>query len=116
MKDPEQQLIGYGKTCAMRLGLVRVPVQKMSGKYYRWEQRARITSETLADILGLVDVLVTAAEIDGWTDLERVDAQVWATAVHLRASDNVLHVPPKPAFLQGFPSVSAEMMKSGGIV
>lgn len=116
LKDVQQQLIGYGKTCAKRLGLVRIPVQKMSGVYHRWETPARIRSETLADMLALVDVLVPVEEIDGWTDLERVNAQVWAAAVHLRAGDNVVHVPPKPSILEGFPSVSSEMMKRGAIV
>lgn len=53
----------------------------------------------LQDMLALVDVRVTVRELERRTATERYAAEQWAGLQHLRASDNRVRVPRKPAWL-----------------
>lgn len=54
----------------------------------------------LRDLLLLVGVTVHEDTVHGWTLAERAEAERWASATHLAASDNDVDVPPRPLFLQ----------------
>jgi hypothetical protein len=58
-----------------------------------------VPSATLVDLLSLVQVTVTEADVLEWTQAQRDQAAHWATAVHLYASDNDVEVPEQPDFL-----------------
>lgn len=66
-----------------------------NGRRKSWKR----DDEVLSDILGLVSIEVTPAVVSTWSDEQCQQAERWAGAVHLRASDNVVRVPPKPDFL-----------------
>ena len=51
------------------------------------------------NLLLLVSVHVTLRTIRKWTPAQVEAAEKWAAACHLRASDNVVRIPPKPGFL-----------------
>jgi hypothetical protein len=51
------------------------------------------------DLLSLVGVEVFEEDVALWTDEQVREAENWASALYLRASDNVLDVPPKPTWL-----------------
>jgi hypothetical protein len=53
----------------------------------------------IANMLLLVEVDVTMADVEGWTVEQRAQAVEWAGMTHLRASDNDVVVPPRPSFL-----------------
>ena len=55
--------------------------------------------ESTQIVLHLACVGVELAEIAGWDDEMCQEAEAWAGAVHLRASDNDVEIPPVPAFL-----------------
>jgi len=56
--------------------------------------------ESLRDFLTLVDIEVSTETVKGWSIEQRKQANDWAGAVHLRASDNCdVPQPPKPSFL-----------------
>lgn len=58
--------------------------------------------ESLQILLLLVlDKKVSLKTIKEWTDTERAAVEKWASACYLRASDNNVRVPPKPACLAG---------------
>jgi ribosome modulation factor len=66
------------------------------------QMRARIEypAEILINMLALIEVQVDAATVESWTLEQRVQAQEFAAAVHLSASDNDdVVVPPRPDFL-----------------
>lgn len=50
------------------------------------------------DILILASYKVTLKEIRSWSPERRERIEKWAAAVHLRASDNIVRVPPRPRF------------------
>jgi hypothetical protein len=54
------------------------------------------------DLLLLADLKVSLIEIREWSGWQIEQAENWAVAVHLRASDNGNRVPPKPAFLKKY--------------
>ena len=58
-----------------------------------------IQPEVLRDLLLLVQEDVTVETIEGWTEPQRAAVRAWAGALHLRASDNDVDVPARPAFL-----------------
>lgn len=58
--------------------------------------------EASADLLTLVGVDVPLEIIACWTDEQIKQAEDWAAAAHLQASDNKLTVPPMPLFLRAF--------------
>ncbi len=61
--------------------------------------------EATYDILCMVDHDIPIGVIPHWTDDEVKQAEAWASAVHLRASDNDdVIVPPYPKFLAQFDS------------
>ena len=51
------------------------------------------------DLLLLVGIKVTFAAIREWKPSQIEAAEEWAAAMHLRASDNIVRVPPRPRFL-----------------
>ena len=53
----------------------------------------------LVDMLALVSVYALPEEVEAWTVAQRNQAESWAAAVHLDASDNEVEVPPRPDFL-----------------
>ncbi len=55
-----------------------------------------IDASTLHDLLLLADVEVPIEEIATWSAAQRQDAEGWAGALHLKASDNDVEVPPCP--------------------
>ena len=50
------------------------------------------------DLLLLVGIKVTFAAIRQWKPAQIEAAEEWAAAMHLRASDNIVRVPPRPKF------------------
>lgn len=59
----------------------------------------RQSSAIIRDMLLLVDIDVPVEMIMTWTCQQRDQAEDWAAAVHLEASDNDVKVPSKPEFL-----------------
>lgn len=53
-------------------------------------------AETTETLLMLADVDVPRKSIERWTLEQRAEAGDWALRSHLRASDNLNRVPPKP--------------------
>ena len=51
----------------------------------------KCTTDIIQDVLSLVDIGVTTAEIEAWTRTQKVAALNWGYATHLYASDNVLN-------------------------
>jgi hypothetical protein len=70
--------------------------------------------QVLSDILLLVGVQVPPEQVARWSDGQRLDAERWASAVHLDASDNTVKVPPKPEFLQFPVDIEREAAKPLG--
>lgn len=53
--------------------------------------------EEVANLLLLVmEDAPSAEQVEIWTQIERIRAAKWAAATHLRASDNIVRVPPVP--------------------
>ena len=52
------------------------------------------------DLLGLVGVDVYEEDVAQWTEEQVKEAENWASAAYLSASDNTLKMPPKPKFLE----------------
>lgn len=60
-------------------------------------------ADWLYDMLLLVmESPPTIYRIQRWTAEEFLDVEEWAATSHLRASDNVVKVPPKPAVLENY--------------
>lgn len=53
----------------------------------------------LADLLSLIGVTVTPADVEQWTAEQRIAARDWSVREHLHASDNPVERVPKPQFL-----------------
>jgi hypothetical protein len=60
---------------------------------------ADVPAHILVDLLGLAEVKVTEAEVMSWSKGQRRQAEHWASATHLRASDNDVPVPDQPDFV-----------------
>lgn len=58
--------------------------------------------EATADLLTLVGVDVPLEIVATWTADQMQQADAWAGAVRLKASDSKLVVPPMPRFLQAY--------------
>jgi len=58
-----------------------------------------IAAATLVDLLSLACVSVTVDQVSAWTPEQREQAEKWAAATHLSASDNNVEVPAWPEFL-----------------
>ena len=56
----------------------------------------------LSDLLLLVGYVIGPDELKKWTKQQRAAAEKWACRTHLRASDNLVHVPKKPAILNKY--------------
>lgn len=54
------------------------------------------------DLLLLIPIKVSLKEIRRWTPQQVEAAEKWCAAIHLRASDNIVRVPPKPKFLEKY--------------
>ena len=61
-----------------------------------------IETETLWVILSLVCIEIEPGILDTWSPEDRELAEIWALKTHLRASDNPVRVPPRPAILDGY--------------
>lgn len=59
-------------------------------------------NKAVGDLLAMVDVDVPDDVLSGWTDEQAFLAQHWAWKYYLRASDNIVKVPPRPDFLGPF--------------
>lgn len=55
------------------------------------------STSVLRDMLLLVDRPASIGQLMRWTPNQRASAEKWAAAVHLRASDNIVRVPPEPS-------------------
>lgn len=60
---------------------------------------AELEPETIRDILSLVGYTAELSTIEAWPLRKRVEAEVYAASVHMRASDNPTPVPPKPEWM-----------------
>jgi hypothetical protein len=60
------------------------------------------TVRVTRDLLMLVGLEVPLTHILRWTAKQREQAEEWASKSHLRASDNIVRVPVKPAFLNRY--------------
>jgi hypothetical protein len=58
-----------------------------------------IETTVLQDVLLMVNVDLPRELLCRWNVMERAIAEDWAVRLHLRASDNIIRVPPKPAFV-----------------
>lgn len=59
----------------------------------------RDEASVIQDFLMCVDHYVTLKEIESWSEQKLEKISAWASAVHLKASDNsYIRVPKKPAF------------------
>jgi hypothetical protein len=76
-----------------------VKVPRGFGAAYRECAADPVDEETLSDILALVGYDASPEEIHEWPLDRRVEAEVWAARVHLRASDNPIRVPPRPEWM-----------------
>ena len=56
-------------------------------------------ADDLQYLLAVVGLAPRLETVTAWSQEQRLEAEKWAVAVHLRASDNVVHVPQRPAFL-----------------
>lgn len=63
------------------------------------EDQDEVPAHVLRDLLLLVGVIVMEDAVETWTAGQRAEAEAWASAVHLSASDNDVTVPERPAFL-----------------
>jgi hypothetical protein len=66
------------------------------GAWYTRVRKDPATPEVLSDWLGLVGYEAKAEDIARWPLERRVEAEVYAVNVHLRASDNAIRRCPKP--------------------
>ena len=57
------------------------------------------TGPVLRDLLALIGYSASLRTIARWPVAKRVEAEVYAVRVHLRASDNPVRVPPRPAWM-----------------
>lgn len=58
--------------------------------------------EATASLLLLIGIDVDGESVAAWEDHQVREAEDWAAAVHLRAGDNAVRVPPMPMFLREF--------------
>lgn len=58
-----------------------------------------VSPATLVDLLSLASAMVTPEQVETWTPEQRRQAEQWASATHLSASDNDVAVPEQPDFL-----------------
>lgn len=69
------------------------------GSHYAsiWKDPAE--PETLRDLLELVGWTADPAVIAAWPMVKRVEAEAYVVRVHLRASDNIVRIPPRPRWM-----------------
>lgn len=77
----------------------RARQQKRPANWRTWLPDGR---QALADILLMCCYVVPLNVISRWNDEQRADANKWASKYYLRASDNLVRVPERPAFLDGY--------------
>ena len=66
--------------------------------YPQWTRDNQATQLCLL----MIDLDIPEAEIASWTDEQCQKAEEYAAAIHLRASDNIIRIPPMPEFLKKF--------------
>lgn len=69
------------------------------GTHYAMAWKDPIEPEQLRDLLSLVGWTAELVVIAGWPMLKRVEAEVYAARSYLRASDNIVRVPPRPRWM-----------------
>lgn len=86
--------------------LISVLVQRIANHHAadaaagRAQDIADMPDEALSDLLLLVGVTRSTAEVAEWNAEQRSLAYEWAAATHLSASDNDVPVPERPEFLE----------------
>lgn len=81
------------------MGLIG-PVNPFSHRRY---PDSFFTPLVVRELLLLVSVDVPLADVQSWTNSQRIVAGDWALRTHLRASDNnTVRVPEKPSFIPDF--------------
>jgi hypothetical protein len=89
--------VWLGRKSKVRIDGVRVMVPSGFGSAYRSLAASELTDgETLRDLLELVGWTAEPSAIESWPKLRRIEAQLYAVRVHLRAGDNPVTVPPRP--------------------
>jgi hypothetical protein len=68
-------------------------------KAYVEAARDPVSPDVLSMILGLVGYAASAETVERWTELQKVQAFVWACNEHSRASDNIARRCPRPDWL-----------------
>lgn len=66
---------------------------------YRRTRQHPASAKALSDLLALVGYEASEAVVERWTAEKRVEAEVYAANVYLRASDNILRRCPRPEWL-----------------
>lgn len=69
------------------------------GAAYKRCAGAGLDAETTRDIFELVGYTASVETIASWTLFKRVEAEVYCSSVHMRASDNPTPVPPRPEWM-----------------
>lgn len=98
-------------------GAVEEPPPGFKGAYAR-AARDPAEPQVLSDLLSLVGYEASARAIASWPMERRIEAEVHAVNVHLRASDNVLRKHPRPAWMpepwEGVPEGESSVSPPGG--
>lgn len=68
------------------------------------------------DLLLLVSIRVSVKAVLSWTPEARAAADRWAAKSFLRANDNIVRVPPKPAFLNAYPKLTVGNRLAGTVL
>lgn len=79
--------------------LVELAAPRGFGAAYRRAAKEPAPAETLCSLLSLVGYETTAEAVELWSIVRRVQAEVYAINVHLRASDNALQRHPRPEWM-----------------
>lgn len=77
---------------------VSLAPQGFKGAYER-AARSPVDPVVLSDLLALVGYEAKPDAIERWSLEHRVQAEVYAVNVHLRASDNVMRKHPRPGWM-----------------
>lgn len=69
------------------------------GAAYRRAMREPLKAHALSDLLALIGYDAAPEVIERWSAIQRAQAQVYATNVHLRAGDNAIQRHPRPDWM-----------------
>ena len=79
--------------------LVELAAPRGFGAAYRRTAKEPAPPETLSSLLSLIGYEATGEAIANWSLVRRVQGEVHAVNVHLRASDNALQRHPRPDWM-----------------